>query len=80
MRLALFVALLALAGCTDPVTQQPDQCLRATLFDRCMSLLPAGPSATKYNDWDEVIEACRAQAYYTSLRNTAHIKPECLPL
>lgn len=71
----------ALAGCIDAeppvIGPQPDQCLRAELFRACMAALPAGPVATRYNDWDEVVEECESVAYYQSLRSVSQIRPEC---
>lgn len=82
MRIALALAAVAaalLTGCAqetiDPV--RPDQCLRREMFKECMTLLPEGPRATEYNDWDEVVEACNGTAYYQSLRLNSTIKPEC---
>lgn len=54
-----------------------DQCLRAELFKSCMAALPAGPLATKYNDWDEVVSECGSQSYYQSQRQIKFVKPEC---
>lgn len=63
-------AAALLSGCDgEPIAKwEPDQELRAKLFKDCMSALPAGPVATKYNDWDEVVAECGNQAYYQSLR------------
>lgn len=71
---SLLTAMLA-GGCAD--TTGPDQCLRREIFQQCMKALPAGPQATKYNDWDEVVSQCESAAYYQSLRKKAHIKAEC---
>ena len=79
MRAAFAMSLLLLAGCGEYATPEPDQCLRAELFKSCMASLPAGPQATKYNDWDEVVSACGSQAYYQSLRRPANIAKECKP-
>lgn len=76
------VIMLALAGCDDgPIASSPvvDQCMRAELFQSCMKSLPAGPVATQYNDWDEVVDSCSSAAYYQALRQREHIKPECQP-
>lgn len=54
-----------------------DQCLRAKLFEQCLKALPAGPQATKYNDWDEVVAKCEVAAYRHSFRKMKHIKEEC---
>lgn len=54
-----------------------DQCLRAKLFEQCLKALPAGPQATKYNDWDEVVHQCELAAFRHSFRIIKHIKPEC---
>lgn len=55
----------------------PDQCLRAKLFDSCLKALPAGPVATKYNDWDDVVSECEASAKKLSLRILRNIPKEC---
>ena len=54
------VSLLA-AGCA-PEKWEADQKLQAELFFKCLKHLPAGPLAAKYNDWDEVVAECGAQA------------------
>jgi hypothetical protein len=54
-----------------------DQCLRATLFQQCLKALPAGPLATKYNDWDEVVKECQIASQYQSHRKLKNIKEEC---
>lgn len=87
--LALILAL-ALAACdgkhsseTTAYASDPgevvitDQCLRRELFNECMKALPAGPVATKYNDWDEVVSQCGREAYYMAKRKRAIVKPEC---
>lgn len=77
--LAVVVAFSAalMTGCESRIEAKPDQCLRRELFKECMAALPAGPVATKYNDWDEVVQECDSGAYYKSLRAPAVIKPEC---
>ena len=54
-----------------------DQCLRREIFNECMKNLPAGPVATHYNDWDEVVKECHSSAYYMAKRRRAFVKPEC---
>ena len=54
-----------------------DMCLQREIFNDCMKNLPAGPQATKYNDWDEVVKECRYTAYYLAKRRRAVVKPEC---
>ena len=66
-------------GCADPDQTRADQCMRREIFQQCMKALPAGPKATMYNDWDEVVGKCEDVAYYQSLRRKSQIKPECLP-
>ena len=67
-----------LGGCSpDPRTV--DQCMRQEIFQQCMKALPAGPKATMYNDWDEVVGQCDSVAHYQSLRRKSQIKPECQP-
>ncbi len=76
--LLAIILSVALAGCEAPEqTTSNDQCLRADLFQRCLTGLPAGPQTTQYNDWDEVVKACEAAAYYQSRRKLNAIKPEC---
>lgn len=80
--LILSCNLLVLAACTDvapPPAERAvyDQCLRAELFQECLKALPAGPLATKYNDWDEVVSECRTTAKNLSLRKAKTVKEEC---
>ena len=58
-------------------TTSNDQCLRARLFEQCLKALPAGPEATKYNDWDEVVHLCELAAFRHSFRVMKNIKQEC---
>ena len=71
---SLLTAVLA-GGCTE--STGPDQCLRREIFQQCMKSLPAGPHATKYNDWDEVVGKCETVAYYQSLKKKTQISAEC---
>ena len=71
---SLLTAMLA-GGCTE--STGPDQCLRREIFQQCMKALPAGPQATKYNDWDEVVGKCETVAYYQSLKKKTQIAAEC---
>ena len=71
---SLLTAMLA-GGCTE--STGPDQCLRREIFQQCMKALPAGPQATKYNDWDEVVDKCESVAYYQSLKKKTQITAEC---
>ena len=68
---------LLLAGCNQFTEPTVDQCLRREIFTSCMASLPAGPAATKYNDWDEVVSSCENVAYYQALRKKELIKLEC---
>jgi hypothetical protein len=70
----LIIAVLVLAGtmlsgCEADVypKYEASQVVRQRLFKECLQALPAGPSSTKYNDWDEVVEACGNEAYRQSL-------------
>ncbi len=77
MRLILLLTV-ALAGCGDrPKDIVTDQCLRIQLAQQCMSNLPAGPTATKYNDWAEVVEQCDRNSWSQSRRYREFVKPEC---
>ncbi len=71
---SLLTAVLA-GGCME--STGPDQCLRREIFQQCMKALPAGPQATKYNDWDEVVGECESVAYYQSLKKKTQITAEC---
>jgi len=77
MKLIAIIAILFLSGCEPVNTIKVDQCLRNQIFVACMKALPAGPASTKYNDWDEVVEACASAATYQSYRHKDYIKPEC---
>lgn len=81
MKRAVWILVVALAGCDKDDWSQtvPDQCLRAELFKSCMASLPAGPQATKYNDWAEVVSECGSQSYYQSMRRSGAITKECRP-
>lgn len=71
MKAALIACIiLGLAGCQQAIPErwEPNQELRAKLFQDCLKSLPAGPVATKYNDWSEVVDSCGSAAYYQSLR------------
>ena len=68
---------LLLAGCNQFTAPTVDQCLRREIFTNCLTNLPAGPAATKYNDWDEVVSSCENVAYYQALRKKELIKLEC---
>jgi hypothetical protein len=54
-----------------------DQCLRSNLFEKCLKIIPQGPKTTKYNDWDEVVDSCSSQSYYSAIRECDFVKPEC---
>lgn len=56
--------VLMLAGCAPPT---PDRKMQQQLFFECLQKAPAGPVATKYNDWSEVIDSCQSAAYYMAM-------------
>jgi hypothetical protein len=77
-RLYLLALCAITAGCEPPRQRtQMDQCIRAELFERCLSKTPTGPVNTKYNDWAEVLDECGTWAQYHSHRLTEHVPPEC---
>lgn len=79
-KLVLLFSVLALTACGEKPMESRnvvDQCMRNKLFEQCLKIIPAGPLATKYNDWDEVIETCGVEAYRQSLRHHGFVKPEC---
>lgn len=78
--LAASLVLALLAGCESTEYQPPnipDNCVRATLFQQCLAALPAGPTSTRYNDWDEVVDSCESAAYYQSLRARQYVSANC---
>ena len=83
MKLAALIAAAAvLVGCQKAPGEKPsghvfDQCFRAAAFERCLTLAPAGPQVTKYNDWSEVIDSCDDAARYQSWRPKANVPDEC---
>jgi hypothetical protein len=87
-RCILLLTALVLAGCTEKAdgtlttakkedTAQVNQCMKAELFYKCLNTVPAGPSATKYNDWDEVVQQCEYAASHMSYRKYSTIPEEC---
>ena len=52
-------------------------CLQREIFNECMKVLPAGPTATKYNDWDEVVSECRVTSRHLSKRARKFVPAEC---
>lgn len=82
MKKLILLSVLLLAACSrddKPFIDErvANQCLRRELFNECMKSLPAGPVATKYNDWDEVVAECGSQAYYMSQRKESTIPQGC---
>lgn len=80
MKKLIILLVLLLPAChpreiVDP--NIPDQCLRRELFNECMKLLPGGPIATHYNDWDDVVSECRSYAWSVSVRLQSQVKKEC---
>ena len=78
----MVVFALLLSACGPSIKDNPDifitdYCKREELFQSCMKSLPAGPIATHYNDWNEVVEACGNQAYYGAQRKRKHVTEEC---
>lgn len=69
----LFVAI----GCADREPSfcvgKANQAIRREIFMNCLKAVPRGPTHTKYNDWDEVVDACENAAYYQSI-STDHCK------
>lgn len=81
-KLTLLTSLLLITSCEiayreDKDSTMPDKCLEREIFKECMKSLPAGPTSTHYNDWDEVVHQCGLIAYYQSLRKQSTIKNEC---
>jgi len=80
VRRLVAIASLAvlLAGCGEE-TKYPkyetDYTRFHAYFIECMNALPAGPAKTQYNDWDEVVEACR----YASAQQSRYCYENCPP-
>lgn len=64
MRLALVLACLWFAGCTEPpqVTQKRGEA-RATLFKECMELAAKMPRQAD-DDVADIVNACASQSWY----------------
>ena len=75
----IFALLIAISLSACGETSVVDQCKRVELFNSCMKNLPAGPVATQYNDWAEVVSTCENVAYPQSLRSQKFVKAECQP-
>lgn len=67
MRAIYTLCLFTLASCGKVCWHEADQQERQRIFKECLSLLPAGPVSTQYNDWAEVVSECEDAAYYQSL-------------
>jgi hypothetical protein len=67
----MLAATLALVGCnSEPdeiywASAPNDPQVREYVFNRCLNAT-SGPQSTKYNDWDEAIEACESAASMVS--------------
>lgn len=65
LRFGVSALIVLLAACDIPKAPEydtPDMKLRSDLFFKCLKMAPAGPVATKYNDWSEVVEQCGDEA------------------
>lgn len=61
------LAVIGFIGC-ESKPMVVDQTARRAYLVECLTKVPKGPSAVKYNDWDEVVRACDSTAMYQSLR------------
>ena len=84
MKYIILLSVLLLVACDNGTINVPpdkvvitDQCLQREIFKECLTVVPAGPLATKYNDWDEVVIECRRSANYMAQRQRGTIKEEC---
>ena len=84
MKYIILLSVLLLTACDNDTINVPpdkvvitDQCLQREIFKECLTVVPAGPLATKYNDWDEVVVECRRSANYMAQRQRGTIKEEC---
>ena len=76
-RLLALLCSIFLVGCDGENSTDTDQCLRRELFNECMHEIPPGPSTTHYNDWDEVVRACKDYSFWAAQRIIKNIKEEC---
>ena len=73
----LTLTLLLITSCEKKDKTIHDMCLQREIFKECMDSLPAGPTSTHYNDWDEVVKECGKIAYHHSIKIESAIKNEC---
>jgi len=73
----LTLTLLLITSCEKKDRTMHDMCLQREIFKECMDSLPAGPTSTHYNDWDEVVKECGKIAYHHSIKIESAIKNEC---
>ena len=77
MGLLLVLCITGCNSCEDfwlnGMVTGPDQCLRATLFEKCMDSRPRGVDA----DWDGAVKTCNMVSHSQSLRALSEIKQEC---
>ena len=59
----LWVVVFGIYECDKRMPMyQTDNVLAEQVFLKCLEKLPEGPQSTKYNDWNEVVDACRYSA------------------
>lgn len=59
------IMIVSLAACSPPTEVRfVDKAVEREQFNSCLANAPAGPASTKYNDWDELVYACRSTATY----------------
>ena len=77
--LKILIGLILITSCScEPIDRiVRDECLQREIFKECMNSLPAGPTTTHYNDWDEVVKACELVAHRQSHRKRSVVKIEC---
>lgn len=70
--LLIVLIVMFIVGCAEEVVNENELCLiidqvkRERLFFKCLEALPKGPDNVKYNDWDDVVDACMDFSYKTS--------------
>lgn len=70
--LSILAVALLLAGCEPPSPgYYYDQALRREVFMECLQKAPAGPAATRYNDWSEVVSECNSASERIALASTS---------
>jgi hypothetical protein len=79
-KVCILIAMLTLlSACYSKTETIPNQCLRTTLFERCMAHAPRSYAQVDYEGWQKVVSECGSQSYNQSLRVRSTISTGCRP-